>query len=258
MVLGLALMSQAQAHDIWIEASQAVCNVGQTIKLSLMLGNHGNNHRDFALRDRLPAGKQELLLLTPDQAQIDLTKSLTETVLEPKKSYWSTDFTASKPGAYQLVSKFDQVMSYAPVRDIKCAKSFFLVKGGSAKAAKRATRNVGPVGAPFELVPLTNPFETATVGSAFKVQLLYKGEPLGNALVSFIPKDVVLKPELDPAYEFKTDASGIASKVFDRAGQWLIVAHFKDSGSKGAGYESIGYSATIHLIVAEKKAGAKR
>ncbi|MBS1719058.1 MAG: DUF4198 domain-containing protein [Armatimonadetes bacterium] len=258
IVLGLALMSQAKAHDIWIEASSAVCKVGQEMKLSLMLGNHGNHHRDFALRDRIPAGRQQLLVLSPDGSRNDLTSKLQETMLESKTSYWSTGFAASKAGGYQLVSTFDQVMSYAPVRDIKCAKSFLFVKDGSSRSSRKLPKNLSQVGSPFELVPVSDPFESALVGSTFKVQLLFKGKPMRDAVVSFIPKGVELKGDLDPAFEFKTDGSGIAGKAFDRSGQWLIVAHFKDSTAKGTGYDSIGYSATIHLIVAEKPVTAKR
>ncbi|OWU66122.1 MAG: cobalt ABC transporter substrate-binding protein, partial [Armatimonadetes bacterium Cent15-Ar3] len=70
LILGLALMSQALAHDIWIEANQTLVRLGEQVNLALMLGNHGNHHRDFKLASKIPAGQQSLRVLTPEGTSI--------------------------------------------------------------------------------------------------------------------------------------------------------------------------------------------
>jgi uncharacterized GH25 family protein len=106
-----------------------------------------------------------------------------------------------------------------------------------------------PIGAHLELVPVSNPLFGLGVGTSFSVKLLYKGKPLKDSVVSFIPKGVPLSGEIDSKFEAKTDAKGVATVTLDQSGQWLIAAHVKDSTASGAGYKSIGYSATIHLRV---------
>ncbi len=249
LVLGLALTSQALAHDIWVEVNQSLARVGDQVGLALMLGNHGNHHRDFRLASKIPAGQQSLRIVSPTGTSLDLTQNLVDNGYEPKEGFWSSTFQAEKPGIYQAVSTFDQVMSYAPVRDIKCAKTFFAFTTSLDKPVRSDQGFDRPVGAPLELVATTNPIYGLGSGSKFSVKLLFKGKPLPDILVSFIPKGVTLLGESDPKYEVKTDQAGVASLTLSQAGQWLIVAHLKDNAVSGEGYTSIGYSATIHLVV---------
>ena len=37
----------SHAHDTWLEAGAATVPVGEYTYVDLMLGNHGNDHRDF-------------------------------------------------------------------------------------------------------------------------------------------------------------------------------------------------------------------
>ena len=249
LVLGLALMSQALGHDIWIEANQSLARVGDQVHLSLMLGNHGNHHRDFRLASKIPVGQQSLRIISPAGTSLDLTSTLLDNGYEPKEGFWSTSFQGDQAGIYQAVSAFDQVMSYAPVRDIKCAKTFFALSKSLDRPEKSDDHFDRPVGAPLELVAVSNPIFGLGSGSKFSVKLLYKGKPLADSVVSFIPKGVTLTGEIDDKLEVRTDKQGVASLVLNQAGQWLIAAHVKDGDSSGEGYKSIGYSATIHLLV---------
>lgn len=246
---GLALMSQALAHDIWIEANQSLIRSGSQISLALMLGNHGNHHRDFRLASKVPAGQQDLRILNPGGKFLDLTPSLVDNGYEPKEGFWSATFQAQEPGIYQAVSLFDQVMSYAPVRDIKCAKAYFAVAASLDRPVRVDKGFQQRVGAELELVPITNPIYGLGSGSEFSVQLIYKGKPLAGSVVSFIPKGVNLHGDIDEAYEVKTNSKGVSTLTLKQAGQWLLAAHIKDESAKGNGYNSIGYSATIHLLV---------
>lgn len=57
VAFGLTLVGRALAHDIWIEANQSLLRVGEPVSLSLMLGNHGNHHRDFRLASKIQPGQ---------------------------------------------------------------------------------------------------------------------------------------------------------------------------------------------------------
>lgn len=245
----LALASLGHAHDIWVESGQAMFRTGSYVNLSLMLGNHGNHHRDFRLAAKVLAGKQNLMLRLPSGRQLDLTPNLIDNGYEPKEGFWSTGFVAEEKGVYLAVSNFDSVMSYAPVRDIKCAKAYFATTPSLDRPTRTEQGFAKPVGAPFELVPVTNPCFGVGPGSTFQVKLLRNGKPLPNATVSFIPKGVELVGDLDKTYEAKANAKGIASVTLRQAGPWLIASHLADSTAKGEGYESIGYSATLWLSV---------
>ena len=249
LILGLALMSRAPAHDIWIEANQTLVRLGEQVNLALMLGNHGNHHRDFKLASKIPAGQQSLRVMTPEGTSIELTPNLIDNGYEPKEGFWSTTFLGYQPGIYQAISTFDQVMSFAPVRDIKCAKTFFGLTGSLDKPVKFEKGFGLPIGAPLELIAVSNPVYGLGNGSVFTVRLLFKGKPLPETVVSFIPKGVTLTGDIDPRYEVKTDAMGIASFTLCQSGQWLIAAHAKDDSASGEGYKSIGFSATLHLQV---------
>jgi uncharacterized GH25 family protein len=248
-LLGLTLMSQALGHDIWIEANQSLIRTGDRINLSLMLGNHGNQHRDFRLASKVSAGQQNLRLISPKGASYDLTPNMIDNGYEPKEGFWSTGFECEEPGIYQAVSTFDQVMSYAPVRDIKTSKTFFAAARSMDKPEKVSVGFDKPIGTALELVAVSNPVSELGRGSIFEVKVLFNGKPVAGHKVSFIPKGVTLQGDVDPRYEVNTDADGVASLALGQAGQWLIAAHLKDDKASGEGYKSIGYSATIHLVV---------
>ena len=82
-----------------------------------------------------------------------------------------------------------------------------------------------------------------------KVRVLYKGKPAANTKVSFIPKGSELRGDLDASYEKMTDAKGEAQLTLREANSYLVAAHVSDPEAKGTGYKSIGYSATLCILV---------
>lgn len=246
------LVAGAGAHDIWIETLQTVVKVGQPVRVALLVGNHGNKHRDFKLASKLSPTMRKLEIFEGAGAGKEITDLLQDQGLEAKEGYWSFQWKPTKPGSYMIATSFDQVMSFAPVRDIKSGKKFLRV-AQTEKDSKKATTGFDRVlGHGLELVPLTDPVLGAVEGSAFRVKLLYKGKPLTGNKVAFIPRGVVLEGDLDPRYEELTDEFGTVNLPLKEAGEVLIVSHVHDREAKGEGYQSIGYSATLHLWVSAK------
>ncbi|MFZ4507459.1 MAG: DUF4198 domain-containing protein [Fimbriimonas sp.] len=239
----------ASAHDIWVQSNSNLIRTGTQVDLALMLGNHGNKHRDFRLASKVTAGQQSLSLWLPSKKSVDLTSKLIDRGYEPKEGFWSAQIVLDQPGLYLAASTFDQVMSYAPVRDIKSAKTFFLVSPTMDMVADKGVLYKRVLGHPLEIVPTVNPVIKLGAGSDFSVQVLYKGKPLANQEVSFIRKGSEPVGDFDARYQAKTNANGIAKINLKTAGEVLVVTHVKDETAKGKGYESIGYSATLHLLV---------
>lgn len=244
----LFLASLTFAHDTWVQTNASLIRVGDAVQTDLMLGNHGNEHRDFKLAGKVNPDAVTLDVVAPDGTKTDLKPSLIDVGTGAKEGYLTASFVAGKPGLYTIVQTSDQVVSYAPTRSIKSAKTFFVA---SPSLDKPGVNNPGfdkVYGHALELIPLSNPVTPMGAGETIKLKLLYKGSPLPDATVSFIPRGATLKEGFDDRYEKKTDADGIVSMPLKDAALHLIVAHHKDDGA-GEGYTSTKYSATLTLWV---------
>jgi uncharacterized GH25 family protein len=247
-VLALALLAgAARAHDTWVQTHQPILRVGQTAYVDLMLGNHGNNHRDFKLAGKTSLQGVTLTMISPDAEAHDLLPALTDQGLGEKDGYWIGRFETTRAGLHIVGHTVDRVVSYAPKRTVKSAKAFFLASS-SLDAPVPATGYDRPLGHPLELVPMTDPVAAMAPGQPMRVRLLYQGKPLAGAKISCIPRGVVLEGDTDARYEHVTDANGLVTFVPDHANYYLIAAHH-DQDVAGDGYTSIRYSASMVVIV---------
>jgi transcription-repair coupling factor (superfamily II helicase) len=55
-----------------VQANTNVLRIGDAIHIDLMLGNHGNSHRDFKLASKIDAESAILAVTGPDGKSIDL------------------------------------------------------------------------------------------------------------------------------------------------------------------------------------------
>jgi uncharacterized GH25 family protein len=86
-------------------------------------------------------------------------------------------------------------------------------------------------------------------GQPIRVRLLYKGKPLADARVSFIPRGEILSEGMDSRFERKTDADGRAEFTPKSGNYYLVVAHQEEPNERGSGYDSTEYSATLTVYV---------
>lgn len=249
LVLSLALAAVATAHDTWLQLNTNLVRVGDVVHVDLLLGNHGNEHRDFKITGKATVDeKVTLAVVDPDGVSRDLKPTLTDNGYAPKEGFWSTRVSTDKPGLYTIVQTSDAVVTYAPLRSIKSAKSFFVATKSMDKPPVDNKGFDRAFGHALELVPQTNPVTPMGPGTALTVRLLYKGKPLPDATVSFIPRGETLSEKFDTRYERKTDSNGDATFEPKEGNQYLVVAHHADDG-KGDGYDGTKYSATIGLFV---------
>jgi uncharacterized GH25 family protein len=242
----------ATAHDTWVQANTNVFRTGDVAHIDLILGNHGNTHRDFKLASKVELDACTFDIYLPDGQQLDLKERAVDTGYAPTDGYWSSRFTSAKPGLYLVSSTMDKVLTHGrPVRNIKSAKTCFVVSGSLDKVADDNPGFDRALDHPLELIPLSNPVTPIGPGLPLAVRLQYKGKPLPNARVSFIPRGVTLAEGFDSKYERTTDSEGKASFTPDSGNYYLIAAHQTADNESGKDYERTQYSATLTVYVPE-------
>jgi len=248
--VSLVLLAQlGQAHDTWLQPNTHIVRVGDAVHLDVMLGNHGNEHRDFKLAGKADLEAAELTLFTPDNKTLDLKPTLIDQGLAPKEGYFTTRFVPSAPGLHLLAYTSDKVVSYAPARSIHSAKTFFLASKSLDTPPADAPGFDRVLNHALEIVPKNNPILPMGPGSKISVQLLFQGKPLADTKISFIPRGVTLSGEFDAKYERKTDSNGLATFEPPDGNYYLIAAHHADPNARGEGYTSTKYSATLTVLV---------
>ncbi len=244
----LVVALSAAAHDSWVEANTNVVRTGDVVHIDLKLGNHGNDHRDFKLAGKVEPQYSTLQVLQGDAPPIDLIPKLRDTGYAPGEGYWTARFQPQQPGLYLVAHTYDKVVSYAPKRSVKSGKTFFVASPSvdNVSTFKGYDRVLGHA---LELVPMSHPVTPMGPGEKLRVKLLYRGEPLAEARVSFIPRGQTLSEGFDERFERTTDANGIVTFEFPEGNQYLIVAHHEDNSAAGEGYTGIKYSATMTVYV---------
>ncbi len=239
----------ASAHDTWVQTNTSVTRPGNGVFIDLMLGNHGNDHRDFKLASKASLTNATLQLHAPIGAKYDLKDRLIDAGYTPKEGFWSGKFLPAEAGLHLVEHFQDQIVNHGkPVRSIKSGKTCFVV---SSKLDAVPEDNPGfdkVLGHPLELVPEANPVTPMGPEIPIRVKVLLRGKPLEDARVSFIPRGTTLAEGFDEQYERRTNANGRASFTPKEGNYYLVAVHHK-TDEKGEGYEATSYSATLTVLV---------
>ncbi len=240
------------AHDTWVQTNTSVVRVGDCVHVDLMLGNHGNHHRDFKLASKIDPAQAALEIIAPDGSRQDLKSQLDDVGLAPKEAFLTTRFVPTQTGCYLAVSASDRVVSHGrPIRSIRSAKAYFAAVDRLSEIPTTFPESTRVLGHPIELIPESNPVTTLGPHQPFAVRLMYKGKPLADNRVSFIPRGESLKGEFDAMYERKTDSAGRATFTPEKGNYYLIVSRVIADDEKSAEYEGTQYAATLVVHVPE-------
>jgi uncharacterized GH25 family protein len=241
------LSSAAFAHDTWVETNANLVRTGDAIHIALMLGNHGNEHRDFKLASKVSLEPCTLEVISPSGERYDVKSRLADLGYAPKEGFWSTRFITGEAGLHAVAHTTDAVNH--GVRGIKSGKSFFLASDSLDNVAVENPGFDKPLGHALELVPTASPVTPMGPGLPIRVKVLYHGKPLPEARVSFIPRGEELSEGFDAEYERLTDADGAASFIPKEGNVYLVVVHHTEAEQRGEGYQSTKYSATLTVFV---------
>jgi uncharacterized GH25 family protein len=249
----LALVgAQAAAHDTWVQTNANLVRAGDAVHIDLMLGNHGNDHRDFKLAGKVDPATADLALIAPSGKRYDLKDRLVDLGYAPREGFLSAKFAAVEPGLYTVAHASDRIVNHGqPTRSVKSAKAFFVVAQSLDKPSPHNAGFEKAVGHALEIVPEANPVLPMGPGQALRVLILLKGKPLAGARVSFIPRGETLSEGFDSRYERTTEADGRASFTPTTGNYFLIVAHHLAPEEKGPDYALTKYSATMSVLVPE-------
>jgi len=246
----LLLVGTVSAHDTWVETNSNIVRVGDAIYINLMLGNHGNDHRDFKIASKVaPDAIQTFEVRSPYGKKYDLIPDMADLGYAPKEGFYAARFVTGGRGLYVAAQAADKVLNFGrPHRVIRSAKTYFIASDSLDKVAKDQTGFDTPFGHKLELVAVNNPVMPMGPGTPIKVRLLFEGKPFAGQKVSFIPRGVTLKDGMDSEYERITDKAGEAAYTPKAGAYHLIVAHYRRE-TKGDGYEAVHYSATMTVLV---------
>jgi uncharacterized GH25 family protein len=242
----------AAAHDTWVQTNTQLIRAGDAVHIDLMLGNHGNDHRDFKLASKVDPAAGNSLLIAPSGKRYDLADRFIDLGYAPKEGFHSATFAVAEPGLYTVAHTSDRIVNHGePARSRKSAKTYFVA---SASLDKPDSDNPGfdkPLGHPLEIVPQVSPVLPMGPGQAIRVRVLWKGQPLTDARVSFIPRGETLAEGFDERYERKTDGQGDASFTPTTGNYYLLVVHHIAADEKGRDYVQTNYAATLTVLVPE-------
>ncbi len=259
ILLALAAVAAAAfpspAHDTWVQTNAHVVRTGDAVHVDLMLGNHGNDHRDFKIAGKLAAesvGRFEVV--GPDGKKYDLRPDLIDLGYAPKEGFHTAKFAPAVPGVYVAAQTSDSVVNHGKaVRAVRSAKAYFLASPSLDKVRADWGGFDKALGHPFELVAVKNPVAPMGPGTPIRVKLLYHGKPLAGVKVSFVPRGVTLKEGLDPDYERVTPDDGVVSYTPKAGNYYLVVAHHTDPAPTGeTSYAEVKYAATLTVLVPDR------
>lgn len=237
------------AHDTWVQTNTNVIRAGDSVHVDLMLGNHGNDHRDFKLASKIALTNASLKVLDPSGRAFDVKDRLIDIGYAPKEGFWTTKFAATEPGLYLVAHSNDAVVNHGtPTRSVKSGKTFFVVTKSMDKIPHEHPGYDRVLGHPLEIVADANTVTPMGPDVPIRVKVLFKGQPLKEARVSFIPRGVTLSEGFDPNYERTTNDHGRCFFTPKDGNYYLVVVHHA-TDEKGEGYDSTKYSATLTVFV---------
>lgn len=248
LLLSLVVCTTVSAHDTWVQTGSSLVRMEDVVHVDFMLGNHGNEHRDYKLASKLSSLEGVTLnVLAPSGKSIDLRPGLADLGYAPKEGFYSARFIVAEEGLHSVVHTLDKL--HGTTRAVKSAKTYFLSAKSLDKPEHAGKEYAQPLGHPLELVLESHPVLQAGPGKKIEVKLLFKGQPLADTRISFIPRGVPLAEGFDKEYERHTDAQGRASFTPREGNYYLVVAHHSAPDEKGEGYDKTSYSAVLVLNI---------
>lgn len=231
-VVSLMLLKSTnlQAHEFWIEPEQFQLQTGDKLTAHIKVGQNmigdnlyylPNQFQSFAIH----YGKQT----SPIKSRLGDLPAVSQTIDQPGLHILAYVSTNSEL-IHKEPEKFMQFLEYEGIEWVNAAhQKRGLPKSGFSEAFQRFAKSliqVGnahaqdkPLGLPFELILLNNPYTQKK--QAIQVQLLWEGQPLPNAQINVFKRD----DQQTTRQTFRTNQQGRASISHQNAkGVYLLNA----------------------------------
>jgi uncharacterized GH25 family protein len=240
------------AHDGWIEVP-AIVEKGQPVTISLMLGNHSNDHKSYRLAGKWNPNFTKLMVIEPSGKANDITSSIVDlgedaekTGPKGPKGFHIAMFTPKAEGVHVVLARQEEVAQHGDgpkFRGIRSARGSFIAlrtpRVADAKKSSRFNRTHASDHV-MEILPVTNPIGM-TQGAPITLEVRYKGKPFPGQTVSVVrrfdgPSSV---------QDLITNENGQISFTAGPADWYLTRAKFDERAERAEGqYDLSSYEAT--------------
>ena len=254
VAVSLSLAANCFAHDTWLSPSSYSADVGQTITFALTSGMEFPKldaaikpERVHQARFSVAGEKSELKEFKAGENALQFERAFAKpgiaTVwlqLRPKDIELTDDDVAHYLEEIRAPQEIERAWAAQKGKQkwkelyTKCAKTFVAVGDAATDDSWRE-----PVGLALELVPLQNP-TTIRAGESAKFKLLHNAKPVRDAALALHSGGG------KPTY-VKTDAEGVATLQFDKAGPALITNVQLQPPQGGKPWESDFTTATFEV-----------
>ena len=188
----------ALSHDGWLEISPTIVEKGQAATVTLIQGNHSNEHKSYRIAGKWDGKNTTLAVVNPGGKQIALTDRIIdlgedEEKVGPKgpKGFYLASYIPNDEGLYQAVAR--QVRSLQQgdgpkLMTVRIAKTAFAAfKAPTISAAKNLKGFDRLIGGEdgVEFIPVNNPLAVFS-GGTMTLELRQKGKPAGSQVVTLI------------------------------------------------------------------------
>ena len=188
----------AAAHDGWVEITPSIVERNQPTMISLIQGNHSNEHKSYRIAGKWDAKYTVLTVIDPKGTSISLTDRLIDfgedaETIGPKgpKGFHLASFVPKEDGIYQALARQARTVQQGDgpkIVTLRIAKSAFAAfKNPSVSAAKNLRGFdrliAGEDG--VEFIPLQNPLAVFANGS-MALELRHKGRPIGGQAITLV------------------------------------------------------------------------
>jgi uncharacterized GH25 family protein len=238
----LILPHSAHSHDGWIQVNSIV-EAGQPVSISLMHGNHSNEHGSFRLAGKWDAQYTKLLVIEPSGKINDLTRTIVDLGEDPEKigprgpkGFHLAQFTPTAEGVYTVLARQERILQQGDgpkLRAMRNARSAFIAllnpKVSIAQTAKDFARTYS-LQHVLEIIPVTNPFGI-TEKSSLTLEVLLDGRPAANQTVTVIGQ----LASAASAQDLTTDSFGRARVTVGAADTYLARVKFDQDTRQASG-----------------------
>jgi len=188
----------ALSHDGWVEISPTIVEKGQAATVTLIQGNHSNEHKSYRIAGKWDGKNTTLAVVNPGGKQIALTDRIIdlgedEEKVGPKgpKGFYLASYIPNDEGLYQAVAR--QVRSLQQgdgpkLMTVRIAKTAFAAfKAPTVSAAKNLKGFDRLIGGEdgVEFIPVNNPLAVFS-GGTMTLKLRQKGKPAGSQVVTLV------------------------------------------------------------------------
>ena len=188
----------ALSHDGWVEISPTIVEKGQAATVTLIQGNHSNEHKSYRIAGKWDGKNTTLAVVNPGGKQIALTERIIdlgedEEKVGPKgpKGFYLASYIPNDEGLYQAVAR--QVRSLQQgdgpkLMTVRIAKTAFAAfKAPTISAAKNLKGFDRLIGGEdgVEFIPVNNPLAVFS-GGTMTLELRQKGKPAGSLVVTLV------------------------------------------------------------------------